>query len=94
MEHSERRAIGHVSNGEVSVLAFASGRMRAFFHSDGKTALVIDAFMSWVKFERAVLAVSLNMSVEMPSRPEALDEERFITWRTSLSVTGRRENWR
>ena len=68
--------------------------MRAFFHSDGNTALVIDAFMSWVKFERAVLAASFSICVEMPSRPEALDEERFIDWSTSLSATGRRKNWR
>ena len=70
--------MGPVSDDELSIFAFASGRMRAFFHSDGNTALVMDAFTSWVKFERAVRTASFSICVEMPSRPEALDEERFI----------------
>ena len=41
---------------------------------------------------RAVVVANLIMWVEMSSRPGALDEERFIAWRTSFVETGRRRN--
>ena len=48
---------------------------------------MIDDFMREVKLVRAVLVVSLIIWVEIPSRPEVLEEERFIALSTSLSVT-------
>ena len=84
--------MGLVSDGSLRDLDFAIGRMRAFFHSNGTVALVIDEFMRAVKLASAVGMASLSMLEEMPSRPEAFEAERFMAWRTSDFVTGRSQN--
>ena len=81
--------MGLVSDGSLRVFDYASGRMRAFFHSDGTVALIIDEFMREVKFVRAVGMASSSMLPEIPSRPEAFEAERVMAWRTSDLVTGR-----
>ena len=83
-----------MSDGRRGVFVLANGRRRAFFHSGGKVAFVIDEFKSDVKSVRVVFMASFIIAVEMPSKPVAFDEERFTAWRTSASVTGRRQNCR
>ena len=69
--------MGLVSDGSLRVFDFAIGRMRAFFHSDGTIALVIEEFMRAVKLARAVGMANLSMLEEMPSRPEAFKADRY-----------------
>ena len=86
--------MGLVSDGSLRVFDFSSGRMRAFIHSDGTVALIIDKFMREVKFVSAVGMASLSKLEEIPTRPEAFEVKRLMAWRTSDLVTERRQNWR